>query len=130
MTCGSAKATDGFREALEQHGRLLTPEQVGLLDASMPKAVTYLTRAPGLDDSAHARMTLPSALQVLACHLLQELTKGRRSFWSPYLAQLPKSHSQLSYFGPDDISELQACGRCLSCAPCTPPPPLLRGPPV
>ena len=36
--------------------------------------------------------------QVLTCHLLHEVTKGRRSYWHPYLSKLPKEYTTLAHF--------------------------------
>ncbi|EFJ52354.1 hypothetical protein VOLCADRAFT_86703 [Volvox carteri f. nagariensis] len=45
--------------------------------------------------------------QVLACHLLLEVSRGPQSFWWPYLKQLPRSYTSLANFSPDDVAELQ-----------------------
>ena len=45
--------------------------------------------------------------QVLACHLLHELSRGQRSFWQPYLSNLPRTFTALAYFSSRDVHELQ-----------------------
>jgi hypothetical protein len=49
----------------------------------------------------------PGGAQVLALHLLVEAARGAASFWAAYLAQLPRAHSCLSYFGAAEADALQ-----------------------
>ena len=45
--------------------------------------------------------------QVLTCHLLHEVSKGRRSYWHSYLSKLPKEYTTLAYFTAEEAQELQ-----------------------
>ncbi|KAK3250671.1 hypothetical protein CYMTET_39960 [Cymbomonas tetramitiformis] len=47
------------------------------------------------------------AEQVLALHLLHELSKGKTSFWYPYLKQLPRSHATIAHFSEEEAVALQ-----------------------
>ena len=47
------------------------------------------------------------ACQVLAIHLLHEVSKKEESFWYPYVCQLPRAHSTLAHFTPEEAAELQ-----------------------
>lgn len=54
--------------------------------------------------SRHPHLT---SSQLLSIHLLHEVTKGRSSFWWPYLESLPKSYTTAIYYKPEDIAALQ-----------------------
>jgi hypothetical protein len=45
--------------------------------------------------------------QLLACHLLLEVSRGPDSFWWPYLKQLPRSYTSLANFAAEDTAALQ-----------------------
>lgn len=47
-------------------------------------------------------------LQVLIAHLLHEMSKGVKSQWRPYLAQLPHAYTLMMNFGPEHVEALQA----------------------
>ena len=47
-------------------------------------------------------------LQVLTAHLLHETTKGDKSQWHPYLAQLPHEYTLMMNFNSDHVQALQA----------------------
>ncbi|GMH11287.1 hypothetical protein Nepgr_013128 [Nepenthes gracilis] len=48
-----------------------------------------------------------SSTQMLTICLLAEMGKGRRSFWYPYLMQLPRSYETLGSFGPFELKAFQ-----------------------
>lgn len=50
----------------------------------------------------------PCRLQTLAAHLLHEASKGRASFWHPYLLSLPPHYTTLMCFSDQELTELQA----------------------
>ncbi|CAL8469431.1 g8972 [Coccomyxa elongata] len=57
-------------------------------------------------EASSANPPIPSS-QVLAAHLLHEVSKGSQSFWGPYFASLPRQYTCLSYFTTEDAQELQ-----------------------
>lgn len=48
--------------------------------------------------------------QVLAVHLLHEMSKGEASFWRPYLQSLPRSYATAMCFRAADVEALQVRG--------------------
>ena len=46
-------------------------------------------------------------LQVLIAHLLHEVSKGVKSQWHPYIAQLPHAYTLMMNFGPEHLKALQ-----------------------
>lgn len=59
--------------------------------------------------SCRVKVLSPSP-QVLAVHLLHEVSKGEVSFWCPYLRSLPRSYTTAMCFRPGDIEALQVGG--------------------
>ena len=49
-----------------------------------------------------------SSEQLLAVHLLQQLSRGPDSFWHPYLQSLPRSYTTAACFREQDVALLQA----------------------
>ncbi|KAK9811842.1 hypothetical protein WJX72_011071 [[Myrmecia] bisecta] len=60
-----------------------------------------------LNSTLHSHGQGLSAEQVLAVHLLHEVSKGETSFWAPYLQQLPHSYTTLAHFSPEACEALQ-----------------------
>ena len=46
-------------------------------------------------------------VQILTIALLNEVNKGKSSWWYPYLKQLPRSYDTLAGFGQFEIQALQ-----------------------
>ncbi len=73
---------------------------------------------PG-EKGCRPRLSLPTPtppprllpLQVLAVHLLHEVSKGGRSFWCPYLKALPRSYTTAMCFRPAEVEALQVWWR-------------------
>ncbi len=102
--------------------------------ADGPSALLAAAARPERQGAAQGASELgaPGSAQVLALHLLVEAARGAASFWAAYLAQLPRAHTCLSYFGATEADALQvppaACvpaGACSSahqrrsrCGPC------------
>ncbi|KAL0396171.1 UNVERIFIED_CONTAM: protein SET DOMAIN GROUP 40 [Sesamum calycinum] len=57
--------------------------------------------------AALGKYPLLSSTQILSIALLNEVNKGRSSWWYPYLKQLPQSYDLLASFGQFEIEALQ-----------------------
>ncbi|KAI3462238.1 hypothetical protein Pfo_018901 [Paulownia fortunei] len=57
--------------------------------------------------AALGKYPLLSSTQILSIALLNEVNKGRSSWWYPYLKQLPRSYDLLASFGQFEIEALQ-----------------------
>ncbi|GFR42519.1 hypothetical protein Agub_g3413, partial [Astrephomene gubernaculifera] len=85
---------------------------------SLPSSsAPHTSPSPAPSTSHRSSTTTPSLLplsphQLLACHLLHEVSKGPDSFWWPYLKQLPRSYTSLLNFSPQETAELQLRHAC------------------
>lgn len=86
-------------------GRLLMTTRSARADPALAAALSRLAASPDPDDVAAAAALTPH--QLLATHLLHEVSKGPESFWHPYLQQLPRSYTSLAHFSADDAAALQ-----------------------
>jgi hypothetical protein len=46
-------------------------------------------------------------MQILVAFLLYEVSRGKESFWWPYLRQLPRSYTSLLHFTAVEAAQLQ-----------------------
>ncbi|GAB2228832.1 hypothetical protein Droror1_Dr00022963 [Drosera rotundifolia] len=86
--------------------------RTGELVLTVPKA-SLMTRDSLMEKdpkfaSAVSRHPSLSSSQILAIGLLVEVGKGKRSYWYPYLLQLPRQYDILAGFGPFESKALQA----------------------
>ncbi|KAG2448798.1 hypothetical protein HYH02_006149 [Chlamydomonas schloesseri] len=86
-------------------GRLLMTSRSARADPHLAAALARLAASPDPDDAAAAAALTPH--QLLATHLLHEVSKGPDSFWYPYLKQLPRSYTSPAHFSADDVAALQ-----------------------
>lgn len=98
MSCKSAQKDLQLNKAMDQLDHKLQ-------DAEVPFEVDI----PVNNCLRTVRFTL-TKMQILAVHLIYEVSKKDRSFWHPYLEQLPPrfdGYSTLSHFRFEHATELQ-----------------------
>ncbi|PNH05183.1 Protein SET DOMAIN GROUP 40 [Tetrabaena socialis] len=90
--------------------RLLLTTRSAVRDPALAAALLRASAPSDPRQHPSASSSLNAGLsphQVLACHLLLEVSRGAASFWWPYLRQLPRSYSSLPNFAAADAAELQ-----------------------